>query len=251
MYRDEQGILREADGAIAWGFIGQYREKNPALYEEFIYPTYEHGERVEYWGGKVAAWADENRMDIEDAAKVIAFVPEELRKEAIENAYLHVAVKAAQDGGDLPDMGAVFPLAVAGSIKRMGKATGKVTQTSEPNGGKSGLVQGAEGTGDIPKRTYEPSPKHDPKSGWGSPNPISDAETGQKLLDTAYSSSKNKQLYNIYEGKLIKFQPDGETGWHPYEVTNPAKEVPADVLRQLLKDGKITKVEYNKLLKNK
>ncbi|QQE74226.1 hypothetical protein KDJ56_20680 [Brevibacillus composti] len=146
MYRDEQGILREPDGAIAWGFIGQYREKNPALYEEFIYPTYEHGERVEYWGGKVAAWADENRMDIEDAAKVIAFVPEELRKETMENAYFHVAVKAAQDGGDLPDMGAVFPLAVAGSIKHTGKAPGKVKQTSEPNGSKSGLVQGAEGT---------------------------------------------------------------------------------------------------------
>jgi len=110
---------------------------------------------------------------------------------------------------------------------------------------------GKEGTGEIPKRTYEPSPKHDPISGWGSPNPIPDAETGQKLLDTTYSSSKNKQLYNIYEGKIIKFQPDGETGWHPYEVTNPAKEVPADVLRQMLKDGKITKVEYNKLLKNK
>lgn len=40
-------------------------------------------------------------------------------------------------------------------------------------------------------------------------------------------------------------------GWHPYEVTNPAREVPADVLRQFLRDGKITKVEYNKLLRNK
>lgn len=116
-------------------------------------------------------------------------------------------------------------------------------------GGEGGSQKNSnEGTGEIPKRNYEPSPKHDPQSGWGSPNPIPDAKTGQKLLDSAYSSSKNKQLYNIYEGKL---QPDGETGWHPYEVTNPAKEVPADVLRQLLKDDKITKVEYNKLLKNK
>ncbi|WP_026593059.1 hypothetical protein [Bacillus sp. AFS023182] len=73
----------------------------------------------------------------------------------------------------------------------------------------------------------------------------------QKLLDTAYSSSKNKQLYNIYDGKLIKFQPDGEIGRHPYEVMNPAKEVPADVLRQLLKDEKLTKAEYKRLLKNK
>jgi len=32
---------------------------------------------------------------------------------------------------------------------------------------------------------------------------------------------------------------------------NPAKEVPADVLRQLLKDEKLTKAEYKRLLKNK
>ncbi|WP_019912133.1 hypothetical protein [Paenibacillus sp. HW567] len=107
-----------------------------------------------------------------------------------------------------------------------------------------------EGTGEIPKRNYEPSPKHDPQSGWGSPNPIPDAQTGQQLLDSAYLSSKNKQLYNIYEGKLVKFQPDGESGWHPYEVVNPAKEVPADVLRQMVNDGKISKADYNKMIKN-
>jgi len=45
------------------------------------------------------------------------------------------------------------------------------------------------------------------------------------------NDSKNKQLYNVDEGKLIKFQPDDETGWHPYEVKNPAKEVLTDVLR--------------------
>ncbi|WP_060818982.1 hypothetical protein [Paenibacillus riograndensis] len=103
--------------------------------------------------------------------------------------------------------------------------------------------------GEIPKRNYEPSPKHDPQSGWGSPNPIPDAKTGQELLDTAYSSSKNKQLYNINEDKLVKLT-DGEAGWHPYEVVNPAKEVPADVLRQMVNDGEITKVEYNKMIKN-
>ncbi|MFC5404398.1 S8 family serine peptidase, partial [Cohnella soli] len=114
----------------------------------------------------------------------------------------------------------------------------------------TGAEDVAKGAGDIPKRIYEPSPKHDPQSGWGSPNPIPDAKTGQELLDGAYSSSKNKQLYNIYEGKLVKFQPDGEAGWHPYEVVNPAKEVPADVLRQMVNDGKISKADYNKMIKN-
>ncbi|WJE54715.1 hypothetical protein QRE66_11065 [Bacillus cereus] len=150
-------------------------------------------------------------------------------------------------------------------VPKSGRGLAFETQSAGkiPSGGKN-LLQDAyqyvkdtgervfgRGAGETPKRTYEPSPKHDPKSGWGSPNPIPDAKTGQKLLDTAYSSSKNKQLYNIYDGKLIKFQPDGETGWHPYEVMNPAKEVPADVLRKLLKDEKLTKAEYKRLLKNK
>ncbi|WP_346768741.1 polymorphic toxin-type HINT domain-containing protein [Paenibacillus sp. HB172176] len=99
-------------------------------------------------------------------------------------------------------------------------------------------------------RVYYASPKHDPKTGWGSPNPIPNNEVGQKLLDGAYSSSKNKQLYNVYEGKLVKFQPDSNGSWHPYAVANPAKEVPTDVLRQMLNDGLITKTEYNKFLKN-
>jgi hypothetical protein len=98
---------------------------------------------------------------------------------------------------------------------------------------------------------YEPSPKHDPDFGWGSENPIPNKQIGQELLDSAFSSSKNKQLYNFFEGKLIKFQPDGAGGWHSYVVSNPAKEVPADVLRQMLKDGLISKAEYGKLIKNK
>ena len=101
------------------------------------------------------------------------------------------------------------------------------------------------------ERIYNPSPKHDPKSGWGSPNPIPSIEKGQELLDSAYSSSKNKQLYNILDGELIKFQPDTVSGWHSYLVENPAKEVPVDVLRQMVSDGKITKNQYKNFLKNK
>ena len=104
---------------------------------------------------------------------------------------------------------------------------------------------------DEEKAVYKPSPKHDKVSGWGSPDPIPDQETGQKLLDEAYSSSKNKQLYNIYEDELIKFQPDRVEGWHAYRVENPAKEVPADVLRKMLQDGKITRTQYSKFIRNK
>jgi len=182
-----------------------------------------------HWSDVAVAYADANGIDFIDAVDIV--VPVEHRAEVKTIVGFNGALHSHRQVGDVPDFGLAVPVTgavVAGTIKKTGKATGE-----------------------IPKRIYEPSPKHDPKSGWGSPNPIPDAKTGQTLLDTAYSSSKNKQLYNIYDGKLIKFQPDGPTGWHPYEVTNPAKEVPADVLRQMLKDGKITKVEYNKFLKNK
>lgn len=109
-----------------------------------------------------------------------------------------------------------------------------------------------EGKGDSEtKRVYEPSPKHNPQGGWGSENPIPNNEVGQELLDTAYSSSKNKQLYNIYEGDIIKFQPDSSSGkWHAYKVSNTAKEVPTDVYKKMLDDGLITKTDYNKLIRN-
>ena len=101
------------------------------------------------------------------------------------------------------------------------------------------------------ERIYEPSPKHNPQGGWGSENPIPNNEVGQKILDSAYSSSKNKQLYNIYEGDIIKFQPDSSSGkWHAYKVSNTAKEVPIDVYKQMLEQGLITKKDYNKLIKN-
>ena len=69
---------------------------------------------------------------------------------------------------------------------------------------------------------------------------------GQESLNTAYSSADNKQLYNVYDGKLVKFQPDNASGWHAYDVIDPVKEVPTEVLRKMLNDGLITKPQYKK-----
>ena len=108
-----------------------------------------------------------------------------------------------------------------------------------------------EGDSHAEERIYEPSPKHNPQGGWGSENPIPNNEVGQELLDNAYSSSKNKQLYSMYEGDIIKFQPDSSSGkWHAYKVSNTAKEVPTDVYKKMLDDGVISKTDYNKLIKN-
>ena len=70
---------------------------------------------------------------------------------------------------------------------------------------------GSEDINKHPNGKYEEHSKHNPKTKWkgASENPVP-KEKGQELLDKAYSSTKNKQLYNYYDGKIIKFQPGGD-----------------------------------------
>ncbi|USG64978.1 hypothetical protein NDK47_23095 [Brevibacillus ruminantium] len=197
IYRDEQGKLRHANGDIAWDFIEQYAYKNPALFEEFVYPTYEHGERVIYWGGKVAEWAIANGMDVHEAEKFITFVPAELRKEAFENAYTHVSVKAFQDGGELPNFGAIFPIAAAGAIKNTGKTIPNVeasTGSGVVNGSNKSPLQGAKGTGKIT----------------GSLNGLTDAE--KKVVNDLTARGKNVEIIPKDPNSKVKtpdFKVDG------------------------------------------
>lgn len=82
-----------------------------------------------------------------------------------------------------------------------------------------------------------------------SPDSIPDIKTGNDLLKNhSYNSATQKQRFAIYKGKMIIFQPTGtKNEWHAYEITeNLRKHVPNDTLKQMLKDGKITKVQYNK-----
>ena len=123
-------------------------------------------------------------------------------------------------------------------------------------GGTRGNPQGRlpldEGSvSDTPKPVYAPSPKHEPGHNWGTENPIKTQEEGQRLLDTGYSDGK--QIYNVTDdGIIIKFQPDGtpENGYHPYAISK-AEDIPASVLRQMVKDGKITKNTSKKASKGK
>ena len=100
---------------------------------------------------------------------------------------------------------------------------------------------------------YKPSPKHKgPKMPPNaSPDSIPDIKTGNDLLKNhSYNSATKKQRFAIYKGKMIKFQPTGTNNeWHAYELNDKqikSKQVPTDVLKQMLKDGVITKVQYNK-----
>ena len=95
--------------------------------------------------------------------------------------------------------------------------------------------------------TYAPSKKHE-ESGWGSKNPITSNEEGQRLLDSSYPDGK--QRYNVTkDGKFVCYQPDNtpQNGYHSYEING--NKVPSSVLKKMYNDGLITKVQYNKARK--
>ena len=98
------------------------------------------------------------------------------------------------------------------------------------------------------KLIYKPSIKHEPGR-WGSPNPITNHMEGQKLLESGYKNGK--QIFNIMDdGRVVKFQPDNSGSYHSYEVSKP-RDIPTNVLKKMLNDGKISKTEYNKIIKGK
>ena len=94
--------------------------------------------------------------------------------------------------------------------------------------------------------TYLPSPKHEP-GGWGSENPIKSNHEGQQLLNEGYPDGK--QIYNVTEdGIIVKFQPDNTpyNTYHAYQVSKP-RDIPPSILKQMLKDNKITRADYNRI----
>jgi hypothetical protein len=95
------------------------------------------------------------------------------------------------------------------------------------------------------KKQYKPTKKHQ-KGGWGTEMDLDDA-TAQKVLDDAIPGGK--QQYGIYNGKVYEFQPDNTGGWHGYPI--PGNQAPPSVLKKMLKDGRITKNQYKKLIKGK
>ncbi|MGZ7440994.1 hypothetical protein [Paenibacillus sp. TH7-28] len=117
--------------------------------------------------------------------------------------------------------------------------------------GKGPEVPG--GTGNVERKLAPNDGKHKSEAkGDISADPFwKDNEVGQESLNKAYSSIETKQLYNVHDGKLVKFQPDNVGGYHSYEVMNPTIEVPTDVLRQMKKDGVISNAQYKKWIKNK
>ena len=104
-------------------------------------------------------------------------------------------------------------------------------------------------------RNYAPTIKHEIGTQFGL-NIIPDAKIGQELLDSAYTSLTKKQVYNVYNGKLIKFQPDNTGGWHAYELKPRSalsilEQVPHKVLTQMRDDGLISHKQYKNFIKNK
>lgn len=137
------------------------------------------------------------------------------------------------------------------------------TKDSGLGNGSSGRPQTSMDEGVYPKKQnqnenkdtspskYAPTSKHDPSSGYGSPNPIKSYQEGQHLLDTGIKDGK--QIYNITnDGIIVKFQPDNtpNNGFHVYTVSKP-RDIPSTVLKKLVIDGKISKSDYTRLRKGK
>jgi len=93
---------------------------------------------------------------------------------------------------------------------------------------------------------YVPSPKHDPRGGWGTPMDLND-KTAQEVLNASVQGGKQK--YGFHEGKLYEFQPDNAGGWHGYPI--PGTEAPSSVLKELRESGVISNAEYNRLRRGK
>ena len=110
----------------------------------------------------------------------------------------------------------------------------------------------------VKDRIYMPQDqqfKHHP-NGHGSTNPIRDNKVLQELLDTAYSVPDTKQVYNIHNRKLIKFESNGMKGYHAYEVSPRnripiLKQIPEVILDKMASDGLLTNHEVRLLIKNK
>ncbi|MCC6373089.1 MAG: hypothetical protein IT236_18945 [Bacteroidia bacterium] len=100
---------------------------------------------------------------------------------------------------------------------------------------------------DLDNPVYAPTPKHQ-KGGWGTLMDLDDA-TAQEVLNN--SSNLGKQKYGFHKGKIYEFQPDNVGGWHGYPI-NPRELIEKSggtkVIRQWLKEGKMTKADYKKLI---
>ena len=71
------------------------------------------------------------------------------------------------------------------------------------------------------------------------------------MLETGYKDGK--QRYNFTsDGTIVKFQPANTPGneYNSYKVDSP-RDIPASVLKAMLRDGKISRAEYNKIRKGK
>ena len=134
----------------------------------------------------------------------------------------------------------------------LGHRSGGVPQTDiEEQAYPEKAAENEEAASDETLPRYVPSPKHNPVGGWGSSNPISSQNEGQRLIETGYRHGR--QIFNITDrGELIKYQPDGtpQNGFHPY-IIRGIPEIPVSILRQMLRNGDITKVQYNRFRKGK
>jgi filamentous hemagglutinin len=120
-------------------------------------------------------------------------------------------------------------------------ANGQIVYSTSPDG----QTPSESRNDNVTPLKYTPTKKHQ-KGGHGTEMDLND-KTASEVLNK--SIKEGKQRYGVNGEKVYKFQPDNVGGWHGYPVDG--KEVPAKVVRELFKNGQISKPLYNRLIKSK
>jgi RHS repeat-associated protein len=155
-----------------------------------------------------------------------------------------------------------IPTSVLCTINTVGgiyEATrGIPTSVGVDNSGGSGVNTGSgaecdENTGSTGSdqrtaRIFEPSPKHDPLSGWDSLMDLN-PETAAMVLNKGIVGPNGRQVYGFYDGVLYEFQQHEPGRFHGYPVPGGKENVPNAVLKEMRKRGIINQPQFNKLRK--
>jgi len=158
-----------------------------------------------------------------------------------------------EQGANNPLVGAAIAAAiVAGKV--IWKVASKASSKIFTNGGKNALKKETREVANKELK-YLPHKKHNQQGTWNGASvmDLSD-DVAQKVLQE--SKQLGRQRYGIKDGKIYEFQSDNAGTYHGYEI--PASELVkkkggggSKILKEWLKEDKITKPEYNKFIKNK
>lgn len=92
---------------------------------------------------------------------------------------------------------------------------------------------------------YVPSAKH-AAGGFGTRMDL-DPQVAKEVLNRGLLGPNGRQIYSFHDRKIYEFQPDGTGSFHGYPISS--RELPTQVLRNMLEGGMIDTPQYRELLR--